>query len=373
MGELVEKSLKYLAERRQRLLDGGINCIPSPFVRFRNDLPGIEQRQYTVLSSFTKGSKTQFASFFYIYQPLLWAYRHPETKIKVKILYFTLEEEKERIFERFESFVLFELSGHKTIVSPSELRSTLTPVSEDILNLLHTEEYMDLLNYYEDNVIFNTTDRNPTGVYYACKRYAEEHGTVYKKKSTYKDEFDRVKEIEAFDYYEQDDPNEYRIVIIDTVNLIDTERNLNKKQSIDKMSEYCALYLRNRYGFSVVSIQQQSVEGESTDSMKMNKIRPSKSGLADSKYTANDADLMIGIFSPIKFDLREYMGYDITKFKDNIRFIEIVTNRNGPMGGLCPLFFNGACTQFFELPRPEWKNEMDKVYKYLDDIRKKKQ
>lgn len=55
MGELVDKTIKYLEDRRQRRIDGGINCIPSPFVRFREDLPGIEQKQYTIVSSYTKG------------------------------------------------------------------------------------------------------------------------------------------------------------------------------------------------------------------------------------------------------------------------------------------------------------------------------
>ena len=39
------------------------------------------------------------------------------------------------------------------------------------------------------------------------------------------------------------------------------------------------------------------------------------------------------------------------------------------MGGLCPLFFDGAVCQFEELPRPESKGEIAKVYDYLKHIR----
>lgn len=39
------------------------------------------------------------------------------------------------------------------------------------------------------------------------------------------------------------------------------------------------------------------------------------------------------------------------------------------MGGLCPLFFDGAICRFEELPRPDDKVNMDKVYKYLKTLR----
>ena len=78
----------------------------------------------------------------------------------------------------------------------------------------------------------------------------------------------------------------------------------------------------------------------------------------------------MGLFSPFKFGLKEYMGYDITKFKDNIRFLEICINRDGELGGIIALFFDGATCTFTELPRPEDKTSLERVYKYLDDIRK---
>jgi len=38
------------------------------------------------------------------------------------------------------------------------------------------------------------------------------------------------------------------------------------------------------------------------------------------------------------------------------------------MGGICPLFFDGAICQFEELPRVENKTELQKVYNYIDKI-----
>ena len=81
------------------------------------------------------------------------------------------------------------------------------------------------------------------------------------------------------------------------------------------------------------------------------------------------ANLVIGLFSPFKFGLPEYKGYDIKKFRDNIRFVEILVSRDGEMGGILPLFFDGATCTFKELPLPDNKTTLDKWYTYLNKIR----
>ena len=136
-----------------------------------------------------------------------------------------------------------------------------------------------------------------------------------------------------------------------------------------RSSEYCAKYLRNRYHYSPVIIQQQAFDQEGNEAFKIGRVRPSVAGLGDSKYTSRDSNVVLGLFSPFRFALKEYEGYDISKFKDNIRFLEMIVNRDGEMGGLCPLFFDGAVCQFNELPRPDDNDGIKKVYEYLKKIR----
>lgn len=365
---LRERVVANLEERRQRILDGQLNCIPSPFKRFSEDFIGIEQSCYYTITSFTKGGKSQFTSYTFIYKPLMFCY-FTKADVDLKILYFPLEETPERIMQRFISWLLFDFSKGKIRVSPRELRSTTSPVSEEILEVINSDEFQDMLEYFESHIIFPEEAANPTGIYKYCKNYAEEHGTVHTKIGKYKDEFGVVQERQVFDRYEQDNPNEYRLIIIDTINLIDTERGMTLKQSMDKLSEYCAKYLRNRYNYSPIIIQQQSFDQEGNEAFKMGRVRPSVAGLGDSKYTSRDSNVVLGLFSPFRFALKEYEGYDVSKFKDNIRFLEMIVNRDGEMGGLCPLFFDGAVCQFEELPRPESKGEIAKVYDYLKHIR----
>ena len=368
---LRERVIANLKERRQRIIDGQLNCIPSPFKRFSEDFIGIEQSCYYTITSFTKGGKSQFTSYTFIYKPLMFCY-FTKADIDIKILYFPLEETPDRIMQRFISWLLFDFSNGKIRVSPRELRSTTSPVSKEVLDLINSEEIQDILKYFEEHIIFPEESTNPTGIYKYCKNYAEEHGTVYTKSGKYKDEFGNIQNIQVFDRYEQDNSNEYRLVIIDTINLIDTERGMTLKQSMDKLSEYCAKYLRNRYNYSPVIIQQQAFEQEGNEAFKIGRVRPSVAGLGDSKYTSRDSNVVLGLFSPFRFALKEYEGYDISKFKDNIRFLEMIVNRDGEMGGLCPLFFDGAVCQFEELPRPEDKSKLQQVYNYIESLKGRK-
>ena len=285
---LRERVQKELKERRDRLLNGEINSIPTPFKRFKEDFIGIEQSTYYCITSYTKGGKSQFTSFVFIYKALLYAY-YSKSNIKITILYFPLEETPERIMQRFISYLLYDYTKGQIRISPRDLRSTTNdkPCPQEVLDMLENDEIKDILDYFESNIIFNTTG-NPTGIYKACKQYAEEHGKVLTKKSKYKDDFGTVHEVDAFDRYIPDNPNEYKIIIIDTINLIDTEKGLTLKQSMDKLSEYLAKYLRNRYNFSPVVIQQQAFESEGLDAFKANKVRPSVAGLGDSKYSSRD-------------------------------------------------------------------------------------
>lgn len=368
MSTLINRVVAGLKERRNRLLNGQLNRIPSPFERFSNDFIGIEQGCYYTITSFTKGGKSQFTSFTFIYKPLMFCY-YTKADIDIKILYFPLEETPERIMQRFISWLLYDLSKGKIRITPKDLRSTISPVSQEILDAINSDEIQNILKYFEEHVIFPDEAGNPTGIFKYCVKYAEEHGKVYTKVGKYKDDFGVIQERQVFDRYEQDNPNEYRLVIIDTINLIDTERGMTLKQSMDKLSEYCAKYLRNRYHYSPVIIQQQAFEQEGNEAFKIGRVRPSVAGLGDSKYTSRDSNIVLGLFSPFRFALKEYEGYDISKFKDNIRFLEMIVNRDGEMGGLCPLFFDGAVCQFSELPRPDDNEGIKKVYEYLKKIR----
>lgn len=64
------------------------------------------------------------------------------------------------------------------------------------------------------------------------------------------------------------------------------------------------------------------------------------------------ANIILGLYSPYRHNKVEEFGYNIKEWKDNIRFLNVIGNREGGCGGVCPLLFDGATNTFMVLPAP---------------------
>lgn len=54
MNKKYQTLLDKLVTRRENILLGKVNCIPSPFLRFSNDFVGIEQGKTIIISANSK-------------------------------------------------------------------------------------------------------------------------------------------------------------------------------------------------------------------------------------------------------------------------------------------------------------------------------
>lgn len=362
---LIDRVLDNLEERRRRVLEGGINCIPSPFKNFTKDFPGIEQGKYYLVSGAAKSGKTQITSYLFLYTPILYAYEHPE-QLRLQIFYFPLEETQEKITIRFMCHLLYILSKRKIRISPMELQSVSEDriVNKEILDVLHSEEYQNILRFFEEHVHF-ISERNPTGVWKVLNRYAQEAGTTYKKTIVIENKETGIKqEKEVFDYYEPKDKDEYVMIILDHASCIELERGLSLKECIDKLSEYFMI-LRNHFNYIPVLIQQQNSDTISLDAFKSNRIRPTLNGLADTKNTGKDCSVMLGITNPSSFEIPTYFGYDLKELKGNARFLEVTLNREGESNGILGLYFDGATNYFNPLPPCDDRTKIELVYNLI--------
>lgn len=370
MSDIINRVLNNLQERRNKILNNKINSVPSPFTRFSNDFIGMEIGKYYIVSAATKVGKTQFASFLCLYNTIMYAYNNPD-KLRLKIFYYPLEETPEQVTTRFITYLLYVLSKGKIIISSTEITSSKNvAIDQKIIDLLKSDEYNKILKFWEDTVIFSDST-NPSGVWFECQRYAKEHGEIQYEKYTVKDEFGIEQERDRFLYYKPDDEDEMKIIFFDHVGLCQNERGMDLRQTMNKLSEYFVL-LRNRYKFTIVAIQQQTMTGDDLNAFKANKLRPSLANLGDAKTLARDCDMCIGLFSPYRHELPSYMGYDVTKFRDNIRFAEILINRSGPANGIIGLLFLGQCNFWNELPPATDTTSLDRFITFLTNLRTNK-
>lgn len=354
---LIERVLENAKERREKILSGKVNCIPSPFKTFRYDFPGVELGTYYLVSGGAKSSKSKITNFLFLFNSILYAYHHPEL-VRLKVFYALLEEKAENITGKFICYLLYILSDKKIRIDIKTFKSVDEDriLSSEILQLLGTLEYQSILRFFEEHVVF-IPDRNPTGVYHTLEKYAEANGTIHRKRV---EGYEKV----IFDYYEPNDPDEYVLCIIDHISLISCERGMDLRNSIKKLSEYLKI-VRNKYNYIPVVVQQQNSESLSLEAFKANKIRPTQKGLADSQDPGKDCDVMLGITSPFSWELKEYLKYDITKLRGYSKFLEIVLGRDGESNAILGMYFDGATGYYAPLPKYDNIAELNKVYQLI--------
>lgn len=353
---LTQRVLGEIIDRRNRILSGKVNCIPSPFKTFRYDFPGTELNTYYLVSGAAKSSKSKVTNFLFVFNNILYAYHHPEL-VRIKIFYVLLEETPETIFMKFMCYLLYIMDGIRVDIKTLKSIDEGRIVRQEVIEQLRTLQYQSILNFFENHVEF-IPDRNPTGIYKAICKYANAHGTIHRKKI---EGFDR----EVFDYYTPNDKDEYVEVITDHVGLLELEKSYDIRLTIKKHSEYSKL-IRDRFNYIPINVQQQNSETLSLDAFKANKIRPTQKGLLDSQDCARDCNVFLGITNPFAFEIPDYLHYSIVHLKDCARFLEVVLGRDGISNSILPMYFDGAVGYYAPLPPSSNTAELNKVYNLIE-------
>jgi hypothetical protein len=358
----------HLEAQRNRAISGKYNCIPFPFNRFRNLLPGTQMGKYIIVTAAQKIGKTKFCDFVYVYETIFFIIEHPE--VRAKIFYFCLEESPKKKYIEFLSHLLYRLD--KIVLTNTDLESVNKdkPLDPHILELLKTEKYQKYIKKFEETVRYIEDTKNPTGINKICREYALSHGHLNYKEIDYKDidgSIIKKKVVDSVNPYTPNDPEEYKIVILDNASNLTQESGLNKRETIEKLSKY-AITLRDQLNYTFILIQHQAQNLEDNESFKLDRMKPRSDSIADCKTTVRDVNMVIGLYSPFKFNKETYEKYDITKLRNHARFMEVLEDRDyGSNGNICPLYFDGATSFFSELPRADDTLAMNKIYKYLED------
>lgn len=365
MNNYSKKAIEAIKNYRERNVKGELNCIPFPFKRFRKVCPGVEQRKYYLTTAAQKVGKTKFTDELFVYSPFEYMLANPN-KLNIKWLYFSLEMSKFEKYSELMCRMLFKESGGIIHISTKDLRSLEEnkPLPEEVLNMLESTKYQSILQKFDERMTIIEDIKNPFGIFKYCRDYALRHGTAEFEEFQGVDKLTREATTgKILNSYTPDDPNEYRIVIIDNASNFINEGSDSKMQTVDKMSKWC-MDLK-KWGFTVVLVQHQAQSQEGVENMKLNMMKPSANGLADCKTTIRDVDLCFGLYSPFRYGLNEYEGYDVKKLGDYGRFMEVIAGREGGGGSVCPLYFDGAVSLFQELPRSNDRAAMEGVYRAI--------
>lgn len=364
--EVLLDKIKHNKEVRDA---GGYNSIPFGIPSLDKHVPGIIPGvQYEVTASSGVG-KTQLTKFLFVSQPYKFIKDHPETGLKIKVLYFALEESVDEYLLTLTCARLKEMYG--IMVQPMQLISMGTyHLSNEVL--VKVEECKEYFRDLRKSIEVVDYISNPFGIYKYARAYARANGRFYfKGVEVFPEENREV----IFDEYRANDPKLIVIGVVDHISLLQSENTPDTNTTWGAMSkfssEYCRKMLTKHYKFAWVNIHQQAADKEklqftSSGQNIEQKIKPSLDGLGDCKVTARDALVVLGLFSPERYQIKKELGYDIGILQDNYRTLSILKNRFGTPNLECGLYFNGAVNMFRELPPPQ-SEQMKTVY---EEVRK---
>lgn len=357
MSNLIDRTLDIISKRQYNAKNNISNCIPCPLPRLSKEWAGLERRKYIVVAGSDKSSKTQFSSFLFVYHSLHYAMKHPE--VKVDVLYYNLEEDREDIMNRYILYLL--KVKHNIISNNDELLSTGKILPDNIYSIIHSPSFKEYLTYFDNHVTFSTTNTVPEMI----REIKEWNGR-----------FGKYDENGKFTINYQ---NHYRIVLVDHIGLIDAMRNDTLFNTLKTFSHKC-IQMRDAYNLTICNIQQCSANSEGLEAIKMSRLLPSKYVLSDYKGTIQDVSLMIGIFNPAKVNLNTFNGYliydELTKedvLGDNARFINIMANRGGKLGAILPLYTDGSNAYFEEVPSLREHKKLEEYYNKVKEARKQRE
>jgi hypothetical protein len=378
MTKLSEINKQIYLQERDNKIEGRLNGIPLfyTFPKLGSIVHSIP-KGYPILWTANSGiGKTTSWIGIILYSIYKLKRDYPELNIKVKLIIALLEDTKEMFIDRL--FCMFLSDMYKMDVDVQDLHSLKeNPISEDIISKL--DEVQKEIDFILEDCEINDSVYNPTGLYKWARTITSKYGKHHTKKMIFTREDGSQHEEDVYSHYEQEDNSMQFLMVVDNLNNLAQEMRagnlLTERETINLWTRsYCRLQITKHWKWSVINVIQQASDSESTayynGKLIVDKVKPSLSGLGNSKECQRDHFMVIGLFAPDRYAIGTYEGYDISIFRDNFRSIIILKSNISKTNVEVPMLFKGGQCRLIELPRPEETTEIIKVYKYLDKIKK---
>lgn len=342
---LIKDTLERIELGRQGLNSG----LPHGFNRLTAYIPNIQQGTFYLVGAETGVGKTAFVDQMFVVNPIEFILSGKTTK-KANVIYFSFEIEKTLKMAKFIARKLYYDYGILTdinyVLSRGKNRISSEIYDKVISTVAHFEQYDDFLRIYDRN-------ENPTGILNYLLDYSKQNG--------------RWVESDISTKYIPNNPELYTIIVVDHVNLMKQERGFTKKENIDKLSSYM-LMLRNKCGFTPAIVQQLNRTMSSADRFKIDRVEPQLSDFKDSGTPQEDANIVMALFSPKRYDIKKHVGYDTEALDERFRSLFVLKNRDGEADVALGLKYIGEIGDFSEFPRSAEMSLFD--YQEVRNIRK---
>jgi hypothetical protein len=338
---------------------------------------GIHQRRYYLIGADSGVGKTSLANYVFVLEAYVQAKLAGK---RIKIFYYSFEIAEEDLVIKWAVEIIkikYDIDLHMDYLQSRIPGMVLTDEHNDML-----DDALDFIAEMMQCMTIVDTPKNPTAIFHQLIEYAEATGIVERTDhidKKLKDDKGKPKVTTYITGFTPHDPEELVEVIIDHVALANPEQGKSTKETIDLLSKYM-VFVRNRFGYSPILIQQFNAELQSVERRKFKAaaLAPQRMDFGDSKYTYRDADIVIGMINPSFFDISEFYGYAILPggkegsmyyLGEFFVMAFIMKNRYGMANIPVPLLMNGMCGTFYDLPNPTEDFELEEAGEYVIKLR----
>ena len=335
MSKQFELALRQVEEGKAGLNEGlsmGIRGLDT-------NLYNLQKRTYYLIGGETGTGKTAFVDTCFVINPIMKLFdlqSKGETDLDIDIDYYTLEIDSTRKINKW--ICIWFYRKYNIIVDINLLLSRgRNRLPDDIyLKYLEAQEFVEKMM---DKVNFIEGRTYPTGISINTRKWHEQNGRI--ETTTVKRNGLEYKERKFI-------PNSNKLIkeiIVDHVGLLGKEKGKNKKENLDTLSANI-IEDRNLYGCSYTLLSQFNRDLADVKRQMFKELRPQLSDFKDTGNLSEDAETVIAMFNPMRYNIREYQGYQIARVGRRMRFATILKNRDGDADVIVPLNFLGEAGYF---------------------------
>lgn len=290
--------------------------------------------------------KTALLDDAFVLNPIDWYIRnYSNTRMRLKLVYFSMERRKNFKLAKWISRKIF--LDHGVLIPVVRLlgwcraEDRLTHDEHDLFML-----YRDYIDAILEIVDIQEGPENPTGMRKHMRELFLRNG---REERVSQNGYEKT-------IYVPENPNLIVIKIKDHSGLLKRETGLNsKKEVIDKSSEDDRME-RDRYGASIVEVSQFNRDISSPLRLKAGDVEPMLEDFKETGATQEDADIVLSLFDPMRYNVPDPSGYDLTRLRNEqkvkmYRSLKILKNSYGGDDVRIGLAFQPVTGMFKEMPK----------------------
>lgn len=292
--------------------------------------------------------------YMFIYRPIRDAQLNGK---KMKMLFFSFEMAAEVLYAKLLSMYIYETYGR--VISYSDILSLSKTLSKEDFDLI--VQCKSWLQEIEQHLTIIDSPVPPRGLYKITMDWLEQFGTWEKEK-------------DANVRFIPNDPDMFLLGVVDHIRLLsNSSESTGVKGKIDEACDYM-ISLRNRTAMSWVVVQQLNRNFKSADRRNSEYNLLQLDDFSDSSGSVQAAEVVLGIYDPIREKRSTCEGYKVDKLKSiNLKILQVLKNRFGESNKNVGLAFHAETGIWDELPKPneikyeDYEIEVEQDKKQVDN------